>query len=892
MATSTATEAEEAPAEAEAAEVAPPQDPFEPAFFLRNGGLPVGMETKDELPETHGLSGEDYVAAEALLRYIGSCGPGGAPHPGRMYLTPLLVTMFVRHYSDSDERCEKLAASLAWRVLPHLEFSTLLTRRIAMARKADSLWPSCVYGSDQYGRVVQAHRLKLIVIDELLAYEDMRPLVVVRAQLMEAMMRMKLECSAQAGFRVYKNILVVDLDGFAFGTALKLRSEMAREKLQALFALGDHYPGSVDKIFLTNTPGIFRGAWKLIKKTLDPVTAGKIHMHATHAACRADMLACQIPMQSIPEWMGGRHGGTSLLALVESRIAESDAAAAAEEGGAGMAAAGGAEEIRRAAHLESSWEEGSAAELAPSPPRAWSSTSLAVAEDYLVGEMTPCVDVEVAVLGRARPSAARLRSSSAVAIENGEALRLFLECTVSSRTFNAAHFGGGARINAWRSMALSAARGIAAREQRIGAHGTLEGFSKRTIVYMSSGSEVELFERSHVELDGPGLRPVRCVLESKRQVAGDGFFVLSRLVLTERRRRSEGVPRLGADADASNESEGVTRHDADGGAEIDRSAPPDLPLLRVQVGVHVVFNRSLARTPQGDMSQAEVTAHAVSVARAEWTQWLDAATRACSIPAAERAGTAATLGAALKESASASAAATAPTSPGVASPLSALPRITPDAKVGEMAGVLDVVLPFSIADVRALLLWGRGGDILAQYMVESAECRDVDVAPWAPLAMGDADADAGTCGALGDAWKTDESYVNGSPAGERLNLFRRVTLIKPVQVPLAGTYDAHVRTDESCALIGGPNGQLVFRGQLATTGVPMSDQFTMDSRTVFARHPVDARAPTEQVRMRCVLRPLLSPRCACYAHHRHPEEVLWVSLSQFPSIRASLRKWF
>ena len=654
------------------AEAASPQDPFAPTFFLRNGGLPDGMETKDELPETHGLSGEGYMAAEALLRYIGSCAEGGAPHPGRMYLTPLLVTMFVRHYSDAKERCEKLAASLAWRMLPHLEFSTLLMRRIAMARKADSLWPSCVYGSDHYGRVVQAHRLKLIVIDELLAYEDMRPLVVVRAQLMEAMMRMKLECSARAGFRVYKNILVVDLDGFAFGTALKLRSEVAREKLQALFALGDHYPGSVDKIFLTNTPGIFRGAWKLIKKTLDPVTAGKIHMHATHAACRADMLACQIPMESIPEWMGGRHGGTSLLALVESRIAQSEAAAAAEEGGASAAVEGGpAETLTTAAPIDGAQYNGSAAEAALSPPRASSTTSLAVAEDYLVGEMTPCVDVEVAVLGRPRSSVARRRSSSVVEIEKGAALRLFLECTVSSRTFNAEHFGSEARIDAWRSMLPSAARDIAAREQRVGAHGALEGFSKRTTVYhTSSSAEVELLERSHVELDGAGLRPVRCVLESKRQVKGDEFFVLSRLVLTERRRRAESELLLGADTDYPDESEprGAPRGDAEGDDAVDASAPPDLPLIRVQVGVHVVFNRSLAGTLRSEMPRSEVTAQAVYAARVEWTQWLSAAKRACSIPATERDGAAATPGVTLKERASASASAetTAPTSPGVA----------------------------------------------------------------------------------------------------------------------------------------------------------------------------------------------------------------------------------
>jgi hypothetical protein len=268
------------------------------------------------------------------------------------------------------------------------------------------------------------------------------------------------------------------------------------------------------------------------------------------------------------------------------------------------------------------------------------------------------------------------------------------------------------------------------------------------------------------------------------------------------------------------------------------------------------------------MPRSAVGAHAVAAAKVEWHQWLAAAKKVCSIPASERKALASDA-AAQAQAQAVTATATAPRSADAdasnAAPRSAssAPRqlrpLAADERIASMQSVLDIVVPFSIQDVRALLVWG-GSDVLTQYMTTSAGCKDVAIASWAPLEMdalgaptslspvstsATAETEASSS-ASGGGWRVSDEYTTSeAPA----NLFRKLTLTKPVSVPMAGTFEAKVKTDESCNLIGGPNGRVVFRGQMQTTGVPMADRFTIESRTVYTRHPPNSRVPTEACRM-------------------------------------------
>eukprot|EP00961_Rhodomonas_salina_P161437 2173896-Rhodomonas_salina.2 len=79
----------------------------------------------------------------------------------------------------------------------------------------------------------------------------------------------KKQLMAKSGVQRYKHSLVVDLDG----VSMSLTSSKHRNFLKKIFDVGTHYfPETMWKIYLLNSPYLFRGIWVVAKPWLHPVS--------------------------------------------------------------------------------------------------------------------------------------------------------------------------------------------------------------------------------------------------------------------------------------------------------------------------------------------------------------------------------------------------------------------------------------------------------------------------------------------------------------------------------------------------------------------------------------------------------------------------------------------
>ena len=115
-----------------------------------------------------------------------------------------------------------------------------------------------------------------------------------------------------------------------------------RGTIQKVINVGsDYFPETIWKIWVVNAPMMFRAAWGIVKPWVHPVTQAKINIMGSTKAAAEKMALDGVTEADLPEWMGGKHKGVSVLELMDRMIAENKAAKAAG-GGDGAAAGGGA----------------------------------------------------------------------------------------------------------------------------------------------------------------------------------------------------------------------------------------------------------------------------------------------------------------------------------------------------------------------------------------------------------------------------------------------------------------------------------------------------------------------------------------------------------------------
>ena len=74
----------------------------------------------------------------------------------------------------------------------------------------------------------------------------------------------------------------------------------------------NYYPESLWKMFLINAPAIFRGIWKIVSPWIDPITRKKIFILGGEKDYMPAFQKANIPITSIPTYLGGQHPGIEL----------------------------------------------------------------------------------------------------------------------------------------------------------------------------------------------------------------------------------------------------------------------------------------------------------------------------------------------------------------------------------------------------------------------------------------------------------------------------------------------------------------------------------------------------------------------------------------------------
>jgi len=226
----------------------------------------------------------------------------------------------VRGYQSFKPRDLETRKALAniWKWRGTVAYDTLLTGEdIVPPEVADTyhkLWPDQCFGVDKYGHVLMLMTLKDIDVEKISAIEE-GMLVKLVAQKLTAFTEYRRRLSKKSDVQRYKYSICVDLDGAG---VMGLVSGQKKAMLQKFFQIGgDFFPETIWKIYIINTPFVFRAAWGVAKAFVHPITQAKINVFPTTAKCIPQLEKDGWSADQLPELFKGTHKGMTLKDILD-----------------------------------------------------------------------------------------------------------------------------------------------------------------------------------------------------------------------------------------------------------------------------------------------------------------------------------------------------------------------------------------------------------------------------------------------------------------------------------------------------------------------------------------------------------------------------------------------
>jgi hypothetical protein len=277
-----------------------------------------------------------------------------------------LVTRTIRGYATYDNRIQDTAEALQkikeWRFKHGMD--TITSRKLSAHDSYHDFWPSYCAGEDESGHVIHYESIKEINTTGLVDLKKsntctLDDLLIHRAQTLEAVEEYKRRRSFVLGKRRYKEVTIVNLDGFS----VSLFVGTVKEIVMGSFGVGgQYYPDALyvdrwmwcsdacmlcclektlsviahsfsllffayrHKMFIINAPWIFRTVWAGISPFIHPITKAKIKILAGEKAYKNELAKAGISMTQVPTAIGGSFQEK----LVKDLIAENIQAKARE----------------------------------------------------------------------------------------------------------------------------------------------------------------------------------------------------------------------------------------------------------------------------------------------------------------------------------------------------------------------------------------------------------------------------------------------------------------------------------------------------------------------------------------------------------------------------------
>ena len=282
-----------------------------------------------------------------------------------------LVTRSIRGYATYDNRIQDTAEALQkikeWRFKHGMD--TITSRKLSAHNSYHDFWPSYCAGEDELGHVIHYESIKEINTTGLVDLKKsntctLDDLLIHRAQTLEAVEEYKRRRSFVLGKRRYKEVTIVNLDGFS----VSLFVGTVKEIVMGSFGIGgQYYPDALyvdgwmwcfdacmlcclentlsiivhsltmtfcftfvfayrHKMFIINAPWLFRTVWAGISPFIHPITKAKIKILAGEKAYKNELAKAGISMTQVPTAIGGSFQEK----LVKDLIAENIQAKARE----------------------------------------------------------------------------------------------------------------------------------------------------------------------------------------------------------------------------------------------------------------------------------------------------------------------------------------------------------------------------------------------------------------------------------------------------------------------------------------------------------------------------------------------------------------------------------
>ena len=179
------------------------------------------------------------------------------------------------------------------------------------------------YGMDKKNHPIFASRLADVnckKLSELMEgpVEGVRTLARLRILMNEMSRVVKRRISTKSKKYVQKQVNIIDLKGFG------MSHYRVKNALQATTRIGEaYYPDSVHRVYLVNTPFIFRAFFAIVKRFLHPITQSKIMcLSGVKSAAKKMKELDGIELSDLPKWMGGTNEGRCLVEMSLKEISD------------------------------------------------------------------------------------------------------------------------------------------------------------------------------------------------------------------------------------------------------------------------------------------------------------------------------------------------------------------------------------------------------------------------------------------------------------------------------------------------------------------------------------------------------------------------------------------
>ena len=212
-------------------------------------------------------------------------------------------------------------------------YDDFLKKRREDADLFHRLWPEQVYGKDKFGHIILGMRVGDIDTDGLCDMEEEKMLQL-QGQKMTAITQHKIDMSEASGVQRYKHTAIVDLKG----TGMSLLGGKKRGIIQRVFGVGaDYYPESVWRIYVVNTPFVFRACWAIVRPWIHPITQAKVNIFGSVKECVKKMAELDgITAAELPSWCDGTNPGKKVSEILAGYIAQGGATRALADSVAAM----------------------------------------------------------------------------------------------------------------------------------------------------------------------------------------------------------------------------------------------------------------------------------------------------------------------------------------------------------------------------------------------------------------------------------------------------------------------------------------------------------------------------------------------------------------------------